>query len=125
MFNSIQADLVCPTTGSLSVDSEIQIKWQDREARVLAVYHVGDLLEDLEPGYDGAWVRTNYICNACSPRTASSGGGGYHIRREDERWHVAFVELVDSRLVRILAEREFLALGVSRFVDDIWVPPAI
>ncbi|MCK4603624.1 MAG: hypothetical protein KAU41_02865 [Deltaproteobacteria bacterium] len=35
MFNTIVADIPCPETGKLSKDTEI--KWQDRDARVLDV----------------------------------------------------------------------------------------
>jgi hypothetical protein len=41
MFNTIVADIPCPETGKLSKDTEIQIKWQDRDARVLDVYRTG------------------------------------------------------------------------------------
>ncbi len=66
VFTSIMADILCPTTGRLSQDSEIQIERRDREARrVLAGYRPGDLLEGLGPGYHSTWVRTNCICKAC------------------------------------------------------------
>ena len=69
MFNTIVADIPCPETGKLSKDTEIQIKWQDRDARVLDVYRTGDSLPDLLSKYNNTWVRTDYICNACSHKT--------------------------------------------------------
>ena len=57
MFNTIVADVPCPETGETSRDTEIQIKWQSREARVLDVYRAGDALPDLLSGYDNTWVR--------------------------------------------------------------------
>lgn len=119
MFNSIVVDLPCPTTGALSANSEIQIKWQHRGARVLTVYHLDDLLEELESEYDDTWIRTDYICNACSPKTTNRDGDEY-IRVEDQRWHIVFVQIARSRIARILPEREFSPLGVGKFFDDVW-----
>jgi hypothetical protein len=121
MFNTIMVDLACPEIGQLA-HSEIQIKWQDRNARALTVYHTGDPLEDLEPGYDDTWIRTDYICSACSLKTRPREGHDY-IRVEDQRWHVAFVEIAHRRIARIVPEREFLLLGVTRFVNDVWTEP--
>jgi hypothetical protein len=69
MFNSIIADLRCPARQEVARDSEIQIKWQMPEARALAIYRVGDVLEDIEAEYDNTWVRTDYICRVCSKQT--------------------------------------------------------
>ncbi len=52
MFNTIVADIACKETGAMSKDTEIQIKWQDRDARVLDVYREGDFLPDLLSKYD-------------------------------------------------------------------------
>ena len=52
MFNSIYADLLCPEKKEISKDSEIQIKWQKHEARTLDIYHLGDMLEEIEDEYD-------------------------------------------------------------------------
>ena len=41
-------------------DTEIQIKWQAREARALTVYHLGDVLDDIEAEYNDRWIRTDY-----------------------------------------------------------------
>ena len=122
MFNSIHADIRCSVTGEVSRDSEIQIKWQEQRARLLDRYHVGDVLPDVEPGFDNTWIRTEFICEACSPKT-KAGEHGEYIRTEDQRWHIVFVEIRDAEVVRILPEAEFEALGVSDYVDDVW-PPA-
>jgi len=119
MFNSIVADLLCPATGKMSMHSEIQIKWEIHEARTLQAYYAGDLLAHLEPQYDNTWIRTDYICNACSPKTADRNGHEY-IRTKDQRWHLAFVEIDHSRISRILTERQFKDLEVHEFVDDVW-----
>jgi len=65
MFNSLIVDLMCPVKREVSKNTEIQIKWQKPEARVLAVYHLGDRLEEIQEEYDNNWIRTDYICNVC------------------------------------------------------------
>ena len=119
MFNTIVADIPCPETGKLSKDTEIQIKWQDRDARVLDVYRTGNSLPDLLSKYNNTWVRTDYICNACSPKTTGYKGVPY-IRSDDQRWHIAFVEIKNGRVCRVFSEAEFQELEVSEFTDDVW-----
>ena len=116
VFNSIMADIPCAVTGTVSKNTEIQIKWQ--YAPWMNHYAVGDVLEDLEPGYDNAWVRTDYICEACSKHTA--GKFGEFIGVEDQRWHRAFVRLEQGKICQILSELEFAKLGIGPFVDDSW-----
>ncbi len=55
VFNSIMADLRCPTRGEVSRDTEIQIKWQAPAVRALSVYRLGDVLDDIELHYDNTW----------------------------------------------------------------------
>ncbi len=121
MFNTILADIVCQATGAMSKDTEIQIKWQDRDTRVLDVYHEGDLLPDLLSKYDNGWVRTDYICNACSPKSTGHGGTPC-IRSVDQHWHIAFVEVARGRVCGVLSEDQFRELGVTDFTDDVWPP---
>ena len=121
MFNSIYADLACPVNGKMSENTEIQIKWQYYEERVLDVYHQGDALPGLQAKYNNTWVRTDYICNACSPKTTARDGTEF-IRSDDQRWHVVFVHIEDGRIRQILNEQEFKSLGVKDFVDDTWPP---
>ena len=123
MFNTIIADILCHKTGTLSKDTEIQIKWQDRNARVLDVYRTGDCLPNLISRYD-TWVRTDYICKACSPTTTGYYGTPY-IRTDDQRRHIAFVQIKSSKVCRILSESEFQELGVTEFTDDAWPPKEI
>ena len=52
LFNSICADLYCPTTGRISHNTEIQIKWQDPKVRGMNSYRVGDILEAIEDEYN-------------------------------------------------------------------------
>ncbi len=122
MFNTIVSDITCPKTGQISKDAEIQIKWQAREARILDVYHMDDFMPDILPEYDNTWVRTDYICNVCSPKTTGRDGTPY-IRTADQIWHMAFVEIRNGKVCRILSEPEFQALGISEFYDDVWPPP--
>lgn len=124
MFNTIVADLPCCETDAVSNDTQIQIKWQDRDARILDVYREGDLLQDLLSEYDNTWVRTDYICNACSPKTTGHGGTSF-IRSDDQRRHITFVEIRGGQLRQVLSEFEFQELGVTDFKDDTWPPKEI
>jgi hypothetical protein len=123
MFNSIVADLPCRETGRVSENTEIQIKWQAYEARILDVYRTGDLLPSLLPEYDNTWIRTDYICNACSPKTISRVGGHY-IRVDDQHWHIAFVEVRNGRVCCIISESEFQRKGIDDYKDYAWPPQA-
>ena len=116
MFNSIYADLRCPTKQEVGSDIEIQIKWQTRESRVLAVYRLGDVLEDLEPEFDNTWIRTDYICPVCSQHTIGKHGIRY-IKTEDQRWHLVFVRTEKGKICEILTEDEFEKTGVTNFVQ--------
>ncbi len=122
MFNTIVSDITCPKTGQVGRDTEIQIKWQAQGARILDVYHMDDFMPDILPEYDNTWVRTDYICNVCSPKTTGRDGTPY-IRTADQIWHMAFVEIRNGKVCRILSEPEFQALGISEFYDDVWPPP--
>ncbi len=122
MFNSIVADIRCQATDKISKDTEIQIKWQEWESLILDVYHPGDVIPDLPPEYDNTWVRTDFICEACSPRTPSRDGRTY-IRSEDQRWHIAFVEMRAGKVCQVLSEPEFEKLGIDEYFDDVWCPP--
>ena len=117
MFNSIVADLRCPTKQELGSDTEIQIKWQGREARALTVYHLGDVLEDIEPEYDNSWIRTDYICRVCSTHTTRNNGISY-IKTDDQRRHPVFVRIDHGKVCEILTEVEFEKTSVADFVQD-------
>lgn len=116
MFNSIYADLPCPTEQEISRDTEIQIKWQVSEARVLAVYHLGDVLEDIEPEYDNTWIRTDYICQVCSKYTTGRNGIRY-IKTDDQSRHFVFVRIQEGRICEILTQGQFEKTGVTEFVE--------
>lgn len=117
MFNSIYADLLCPDKNKISKNTEIQIKWQKYEARVLAVYHLGDTLEDIEEEYNNNWVRTDYICNVCSKHTTSRDGTTY-IKTEDQKWHFVFIKIDKGRIANIVPENEFSKQGVNTYITD-------
>ena len=121
MFNTIVADVRCSATGGVRTHTDIQIKWQAREALTLGVYYLGDFMPDLLSKYDNTWVRTDFICEACSPKTTARDGALY-IRTVDQRRHIAFVEVKDGRVCRVVSEAEFESLGVREFFDDVWPP---
>lgn len=116
MFNSIYADMLCPNKKQISKETEIQIKWQKREARTLAVYHLDDILEGIEAEYDNNWIRTDYICNVCSKYTSGRRGLKY-IKTEDQSRHFVFVKIENGRICQILTEQEFNKTGVKSFVN--------
>ena len=45
LFNSIFADLFCPTKKEVSKNTEIQIKWQDHKVRGINSYRIEDTLK--------------------------------------------------------------------------------
>ena len=115
MFNAIFADLRCPIKKEVTSDTEIQIKWQARDARVLAAYHLGDVLEGIKAEYDNTWIRSDYICSACSKQTTGKNGITF-IKTEDQQRHPVFVHIDDGKICEILSEQEFEKTGVADFV---------
>ena len=117
MFNSIVADLRCPTMQEVANDTEIQIKWQAREARALTVYHLGDVLDEIQAEYNDRWIRTDYICRVCSKHTTGKNGITY-IKTEDQRRHPVFVRIHQGKICEVLTEEDFQKTGVADFVHD-------
>ena len=114
MFNSIYADILCPDKNEISKNTEIQIKWQIREARLLNHYRQGDYLEDLEDEFNDNWIRTEYICEACSKHTSYKELT--FITTEDQKWHFVFVNIRQGRIEQILTTEEFQKIDVKDFV---------
>jgi hypothetical protein len=115
MFNTIYADSTCVVTGSALLGAEIQIKWQEREYLCLATHKVGDTLEHLEPKFNNTWVKTEFICDACSQHKPGWRGEPY-IPTAGQVWHAVYVEVREGRICQILNEKEFAATGVTEFV---------
>lgn len=116
MFNMIFADLLCPVKGKLSENVEIQIKWQDHEKLALDIYHIGDTLPGIEPGYDNVWIRTDYVCPACSWHSKGWEGMPY-IKRRDQSRHQVFVRIEKAKICAVLTEEEFEKTGARGLVD--------
>lgn len=116
LFNSIFADLYCPTRRGISKNTEIQIKWQDPKLRGIYSYRIGDVLEEIEDEYNDTWIRTDFICNLCSKFTTGWKGMDY-IKTEDQSRHIIFVRIENSKICEILSEEEFNKIGVKDFVD--------
>ena len=114
MFNSIYADILCPDRNVISKNTEIQIKWQIREARILNYYRQGDYLEDLEDEFNNNWIRTDYICEACSKITPYKNGT--FIKVEDQQRHFVFINVRQGRIEQILTAEEFQKIDVKDFV---------
>ena len=86
-----------------------------QEVRVLARYHLGDCLEDIDEEFDNNWIRTEYICEVCSKRRKSRDGGDY-ISTDGQQWHHVFIHIDQGRIKEILTEEEFHRRGVKNFV---------
>ena len=114
MFNSIYADILCPIKNTISKNTEMQIKWQKKEARILEHYHLGDYLEDLEEEFNNNWIRTEYICEACSKHTPYKEW--IFIKTEDQKWQFVFVNVQQGRIEQILTAEEFRKIDVKNFV---------
>jgi hypothetical protein len=114
MFNSIYADILCSVKKEICKNTEIQIKWQKYEARALTHYHLGDVLEDIEDEYNNVWIRTDYICEACSKHT--KGREWSYIKAEDQQRHFVFVNIKQGQIAEILTEEEALKAAVKDFV---------
>lgn len=108
MFNTIYTDIRCPVTNKMSDKTGIQIKCQQSEARQLNVYHVNDSIEDLSEGFNNTWIKTDYICNACSTSSVKNDKLR-HIKTEDQKRHFVFIRVEDSIIKEIMTEKEFLA----------------
>ena len=114
MFNSIYADILCPVENRISKNTEIQIKWQIKKARLLNHYRQGDYLEDLEDEFNNNWIRTEYICEACSKHSLYKEWP--FIKVEDQKWHFVFVNIRQGRIEQILTVEEFQKTDVKDFV---------
>jgi len=107
----ILASLECPSRAERK-NVYIQIKWRPGWRDKL--YRKGDILDNLYPEYNDGWVRTDYVCEECSPKT--KGKLKDFIRTQDQRRHYCFVNVKDSRLVEILSEKEFRERKIENFV---------
>ena len=102
----------------MSAGRRIQIKWQDHDALGLTDYRVGDVLEDLEPEFDNAWVRSFYDCEACSNDTTFDRVEWRLSRSQGMGRHFAYVEIRNGRVCRVLNEPEFEETGMKAYVKD-------
>ncbi|GEM_PF-1864658 len=117
MFNTLLADVRCPTTHEVARDVHIQIKWQAHNARVLDVYRVGDALDEIDAECDNAWIQTDYICPVCS-RKAGGKGSLPFIKTEDQQRHIVFVHVDHGAIREIVTESERLCSSAPRHGDS-------
>lgn len=117
LFNSIIADLPCETK-AIVARGEIQIKWQTPEKRASDVYYPGEALVGLMQAYDNVWIKTDFVCEACSPRTKARDGTSF-IKVMDQQRHVIFVHIEDGRIVEIISKKEFVDRNVENFPSDL------
>ncbi len=117
MFSSIMADLPCSTMGE-EARGEIQIKWQCRDNREGAAYYLGDTLDRILPEYDNTWIRTDFVCEACSQRTTGKSGQSY-IKVMEQQRHIVFVRVDEGKIGEIVSEDDFKKRGIDTFATDI------
>jgi hypothetical protein len=115
MFNSIYSDIICPKTGKVCKSTEIQIKWQNRDSRILESYRLGDRLNDLLEEYNNSWIRTDFICDVCSKKTIGYKGKRF-IKTDDQVRHFVFVKIENSVISEIIGENEFIKRNVDKFI---------
>lgn len=111
--DTLAAKLECPETGQV-VQQSIQIFFRDcyRDKS----YNVGDLLDNLPPGYDNTWIQTDYVCQACSPKTER--GGYSFVARDDQRRHICYIHVENSTITEVISEKEFDSRGIEDYVQD-------
>ncbi len=117
MFNSILADLPCPTLGK-TASGEIQIKWQSPEKRASEGFRVGDKLDGILPEYNNAWVKTDFVCQLCSRQTQGVRGSSF-IKVMDQQRHIVFVRIEDGTIVEILSDDDFQDKKISSYATDL------
>lgn len=117
MFNSIIADLPCESKQA-SASGMIQIKWQAPEKRSGEAYYLGDTLDGILPEYNNVWIKTDYVCESCSPRTQARDGTSF-IKVMDQRRHIIFVRIENGRVVQILSEDDFQTLNIAAYATDL------
>jgi hypothetical protein len=111
MFDIINAKLECLEKKEIN-EREIQIKWRD--FRLLEHFKTGDKIEELWLQYNNTWIRANYLCDSCSKKT--KGKNFDYIKTEDQKWHYCFVKIENKKIASVLAEKEFLKLGIENYI---------
>ncbi len=117
MFNSIMAELHCVAKEE-AARGEIQIKWQSPANRSGEVFYLGDTLDGIMPEYDNVWVQTDFVCEACSPRTKARDGTSF-IKVMDQQRHIIFVRIENGRILQIIGEDDFKALNIAAYATDL------
>jgi len=113
MFNSIIADLPC-VANKLTARGEIQIKWQSPEMRSGEAFYLGDTMDGIMPEYDNVWIKTDFICEACSPRTKARDDTSF-IKVMDQHRHIIFLRIENGRILQIISEDDFKTLKTAGY----------
>jgi len=117
MFDSIIAEIECPKTRKTE-KNEIQIKWREQRYRDIEGFLVGDTVNNIDPEYNNTWIKADYICQSCSPKTRQNIGGRKieFVRVRDQIWHPCYVKIENGRIASVLTEEGFSKLGIEKFV---------
>ncbi len=117
MFNSIIADLTCDSNQA-TASGMIQIKWQSPDKRSGEAYYLGDTLDGILPEYNNVWIKTDYVCEACSTRTPARDGTSF-IKVMDQQRHILFVRIENGLILQILNEEDFQTLNIAGYATDL------
>lgn len=105
----------CPVTGK-ELDEKIYNKWR-KDRTEMTSFHVGDFVEGLEKEYQNNWIKTDYICHACSKLT--HGKYGKFVKTDDQVRHPCYVLIENNVIKEVLNEEEFLQKGATEFYEDL------
>ena len=95
LFDALVAELECLATRKKEKQL-IQIFFRDcyRDK----TYHIGSTLDNLPPEYNNTWIRTDYVCESCSPKT--KGKIRDFVKTEDQRRHIGMQKFI-TKLKRL------------------------
>lgn len=120
MFDSIYADIKCPTTGEV-VENEIQIKWYYWLS--CKSLKVGDNITEfatlarLEESkeYKNGWHREDYVCESCSGKKTNKEGTQY-VDSSKMMWHNCYIKMKDWKIVEVISEEEAKERKLKEFI---------
>lgn len=115
LVDFLYTKIKCTATGK-ELDEEICNKWR-KDRTEMTSFHVGDSVEGLEKEYQDNWIKTDYICHACSKLT--QGGYREFVKTDDQVRHACYVLIENSVIKEVLNEEEFMKRGITEFYEDL------
>jgi hypothetical protein len=116
LFDTINAELTCPTTLEKKMRG-IQVKWVEYS---FALYNVGEImsgygededepLSEREP-LGNEWRKEQYLCSNCS--TTKQWNGITVVDRSV--FHPAYINMQDQLIKEVLSEEDYKARGLDK-----------